>query len=365
MVGLGRLGLPMACLLSQKHDVVGYDIDLARIKQLSKGTFVTSEPGCDYSRIHFTDHPDTLIARTELALVCVNTPTDKRGRMDLSQIHSASAILANTLTDVRKSYPHNGSGYSVGICSTVTPGTCEGLELNQHANVFSNPVWIAMGSVIEDLKRPPMVVIGAGRNAPIEVLLDLWASVASFEARQVIITDQTTAEFLKFAHNAWCTTKMSFMSYVKANMPNIDIQQVSDFFRLGGERPGAFWKAGPPFGGQCFPRDLSFWNQYTGCPITQEAENENNRGIARIVNQIPAGAKVLILGRAYKYGVDIEEGSLSTTLSNRLVAKGCHAWVEDTADYMKTVTPDFCIIAHQELRGEAAKLGDCKVIDLW
>ena len=359
VIGLGRLGMPMACLLATKHEVWGYDNDPGILHALAHGSFITTEPDCDYSKVNIASNMEDLTANTDMALLAVNTPTDRNGGMDLSQIrganHSLNVALLNTSQDI--------SGYEVAICSTTMPGTAEALWEPRRGAIYSNPIWIAMGSVIADLRRPPMMVIGSTPDGNPMRLIEMWQSVADFEARSIILTDATTAEFIKLAHNAWCTTKMSFMSYIKETCPTVDIDQVSNFFRNGGERPGVFWKPGPPFSGPCFPRDLDFFNAFTNMGITLATQKENDFAILRICRKVNEGSKVLILGRAYKYGTDIEENSLSFILAEKLEAGGCEVHVAD--ELPSGFDPEVCIVTQRELNEIPYAIPNCKTIRLW
>ncbi len=364
VIGLGRLGLPMACLLATKHEVWGYDNSDYLTNLLKIGQYKTREPDCDYSTLNLASDMGTLVANTDMALLCVNTPSDQNGGMDLSQVQEATLNLNGALISAGR------IDYDLAICSTTMPGTAEQLRnTNQLRAIYSNPVWIAMGNVIADLRRPPMMVIGnTSLGGDASHLLKMWTSVADFEARSIILTDATTAEFIKLAHNAWCTTKMSFMGYIKEFCPTVDIDQVSNFFRNGGERPGVFWRPGPPFSGPCFPRDLDFFNAYTGpngMPITVATKHENERATWRICLQVPVKSNVLILGRAYKYGTDIEQDSLSFILAEKLsLYRGCEVHVQD--ELVDGFDPDVCIVTQRELNEIPNALpSNCETIRLW
>jgi len=368
VIGLGRLGLPMACLLATKHEVWGYDNDEKLLRQLIWGQYQTREPDCDYSKLNIAKNMEALVDNTDMALLCVNTPSDNGGGMDLSQVQEATRNLNGALKDADR------RDYELAICSTTMPGTAEQLRNVSHLRaIYSNPIWIAMGSVIADLRRPPMMVIGStSLGGDASHLLEMWSSVSDFEARSIILTDATTAEFIKLAHNAWCTTKMSFMGYIKEFCPTVDIDQVSNFFRNGGERPGVFWKPGPPFSGPCFPRDLDFFNAFTtknaeadsGMGITEATKRENDLALSRICHQVPIWSKVLILGRSYKYGTDIEQDSLSFILAEKLQSsRGCEVHVQD--EQVDGFEPEVCIVTQKELNEIPYVIPNCKTIRLW
>jgi nucleotide sugar dehydrogenase len=255
VIGLGKLGLPVACYLS-KHlyyedtNVIGYDINSELIDALVEGTLEVREPDCNYKSVIFTDLLEYLVDRTNTSFLCVNTPTNNLEQMDLSQVTNACKEL--------KKYIKNKK-YTLIVLSTLIPGTTEHIIkpiLGDNVNVIVHPVWIAMGSVVHDLQNPPITLIGNDKEENYPDVVEMFSDAPT------LITTPTNAEYLKLIHNAWCTIKMSFIGEIGDKTP-IDRKVLSIFFELGGERTGRFWKYGPPFGGPCFPRDLGFFNQST------------------------------------------------------------------------------------------------------
>lgn len=354
VIGLGKLGLPLACLLSKYHTVWGHDVHTGLLDALRDGRFETFEPQCNYSRLNLTSNLDRLVDETDLAFVCVNTPTRADGTMDLSQIEAVCEELGQI----------ESRGYGVVISSTVMPGTADDMAADWLEGagmvVYSNPVWIALGSVIKDLSNPPVLLIGADNASHLPVL-DVWSPIVNLPATNIHFTNTITAEFLKLAHNAWACTKMAFMGYLQDRHTEVDMEAVSRFFQHGGERPGAFWKLGPSFGGPCFPRDLQFWLEYTRHPLGEEVHDINLKRVRNIVDMIPSQARVLILGSGYKYGVPIVDGALSLTLADMLGERGCTVLVSD--DGGDGFEADWCIVAHRELAPAAP--ANSKVINLW
>lgn len=353
VMGLGKLGLPMACVLSEARTVYGYDIDQEKMQKLREGSFTTWEPRCRYSEVIFEDSLFKAAADAEFAFICVNTPTyESDGTMDMAQVEAAFHALVLT-----------GFQGTAVISSTVMPGTAQNLSTRYGMKVLSNPVWIAMGSVITDLPRPPVLLIGHDDTLlPAVQLSVLWRSLPSFNDKSpLLITDTRTAEFLKLAHNAWCCIKMSWMGQLgdQATKLGVDMGKVTTFFKNGGERPGEFWKYGPPFGGPCFPRDLEFWLQSVDDNIGMVAASVNENRFAQIEERIPQDARrITILGSGYKYGIPVMDGSLSSDLADYLMAVNgftryplrrlISALVSDTP----VDGTDFYIVSHNELRDQ-------------
>lgn len=372
VIGLGKLGLPLACLFSKSHDVWGLDIDSRYITELRNGVFQTWEPDCDYSSVHFTSSYPELIFHTNIAFVCVDTPSiPDGGGMDLSQIYSV----------VRSMYAHTtmiDKKYSLVVCSTVPPGTCRNIIKSYfitgyRVSVYSSPVWVALGTVVRDLRQPPTLVVGADdfehdgldREERGQEVVKLWMSVAEVAPMNICITDTKTAEFLKLAHNAHCVEKMAFMGYLadKANELDINIRDVSRFFQHGGDRPGVFWRPGPPPSGPCFPRDLELWNNITHHPITIEVERINKDRVMSISLMVGEGTKVLIHGSGYRPGIPIIKDSLSFWIKEILENRGCDVVITD-GEWDPKFIPEFCILTH-EGKYNLPLPEDCKIINLW
>ncbi len=378
VIGLGRLGLPVASLLSRYYPTVGLDIDEEKIDSLNKGTFIISEPDCDTSRVtYYTTNYQKLIQFCDIVVICVNTPTAPDGTMDDSQ-------LAICFKSLQKALVSTSKDIKILVLSTIMPKHGAWLasffrEFKRPPQIVINPVWIAVGNVIKDLQNPPIQVYGDDSGRPLLWAIKLWADILSVKYHTPIITDTCTASFLKLAHNAWCTMKMSFIGELgdKAEKLGIDINTTSVFFQLGGERPGAFWQYGPAFGGPCFPRDLDFFNQFTESGLGEVAQLINSNRIHNIVVQVGRKSSVLIVGKTYKAGVDITEASISLKLEAALKAKECVVdFIDNSLDeypVLGTEYYEFVIVTHKGyevevglIRKEEYKgLNTRHILELW
>jgi len=391
VVGLGKLGLPIASLLSKRsgHDVYGWDTNEEYREALLDGTFETSEPDCDYSRVRVIRTSRgilDILADVDFVSICVNTPSNPDSSMDLSQIESAVRLLSNRVTslDLPGRLP-------VVINSTIMPGTCEWLtEQFPKIHIMSNPVWIAIGSVIKDLQNPPGFVIGCdcekgsvgtdqfssacGHNR----ILGTWLRVIG-KPLNPVITNTKTAEFIKLYHNQWCTVKMSSIGWVgdHATELGINIGDVSWFMMNGGERPGKFWNYGPPYGGSCFPRDLEFYQQavsgllsshgvLTEDMIATGASTINCRRLYEIALELESYKTIAILGRSYKYEVSVMEASFALSFAELLESQGKTVWAVDSLDEIpkdKVESIEVWVIHHQQLANQVPS--GANVINLW
>lgn len=361
VLGLGKLGLPLAATLANntRHNVMGYDAIARYNVALQQREYESPEPDCDYTQVQIMPHIEPLVRQSDMIFCCVNTPSLEDGTMDLSQVSNACAAMDEVCWKITVETKREIPRLPVIMNSTVMPGTCRSMnEKYQHLEVISNPVWIAIGTVVKDLKNPPGMVIGTDeiQSDAAQLLQGIWQEVRGWGELQVTHTDTRTAEFIKMAHNAVCTIKMSWLGNIgdKARELGIDVHALTTFLEQGGDRPGKFWKYGPPFGGQCFPRDLGFWNQCVEDPIGHQAQVMNHY---RFITLAEAAANVLkharskrvvLLGRSYKYGVRVYEDSASITLGHLLDQYGLEVEMVDQGERV-SADASLYILMHKEL----------------
>lgn len=355
VIGLGKLGLPLAATLDRSgHEVWGYDINPALICNLRRGQSKLYEPDLIYWGVHFATDVEWMVSNTDLAFICVNTPTLRDDTMDIGQVQSA----VDAVRAINPEYP-------LVICSTVLPGTCRELRC------MSMPVWVALGSVVHDLQHPPVFLLGCDCDRQDETcshyqVVVAWGRVLQSPFQSLILTDTRTAEFTKLAHNTWCCTKMAWLGNIgdQAEKLGIDIAAISEFFTAGGERPGKFWKYGPPYGGLCFPRDLGFWRQIIFDPIGCAVEGQNTTRYKKLAQRVPYHSRVVILGKGYKAGQSVEEASPSLALATELRIRGCLVQVvDDVAEIAHPEAIDYWVAMHGQ--PVTASIPAEKVINPW
>jgi len=381
VVGLGKLGLPIATFLNRRggHEVYGWDTNEEYREALIHGTFKTREPDCDYSRLRIIHTPRgilDILADVDFVSICVNTPSNPDGSMDLSQVEDVVQFLSYHVDCL--DFSHR---LPIIINSTIMPGTCEALnkQFGSNVHVMSNPVWIAIGSVIKDLQNPPGFVIGCdcdkkgGSRCAHNQILGTWMRAIG-KPIQPVITNTRTAEFIKLYHNQWCTAKMSSIGWVgdHATELGINIEDISRFMVNGGERPGQFWKYGPPYGGPCFPRDLEFYSQASFAgglrsdPIAESIQEVNADRLWDVGRELTNYSHIAILGKSYKHSVSVDEASFAHSLAERLKLWGKTVWVVDSLDEIpesEIKSIQVWVIHHQQLAHLVPK--NATVIDLW
>lgn len=343
VIGLGKLGLPMAIAMAERGiRVFGIEKDPQRIRLIEKADSSIEEPGVRTrlkkflrSRRLILTGPQEAVSRTEACFIAVNTPERAPGKMDTRDIESSVAEIAKALRG-RTQF------YVVSVASTIVPETTDrkirpllekvsGRKIGQSLGIAANPVFIALGTVIRDYLNPPVVVVGATDDETSRWMTKFYERVCQ-NRPAIVVTSPLTAEIIKLAHNAYCTTKMAFINEV-ANLcsqtAGADLKKVEEFFAKGGERAGRFLKAGLGFGGPCFPRDLRLFLDYikkkgTDSTLLRSIDESNRNRARELVNQIlgKAGSlekrKVTVLGLSYKPGVKNFEDSFSFRLIQEL-----------------------------------------------
>ena len=281
IVGAGHVGLvSAACFAAVGHDVVALDIDEQRIETLRRGESPFFEPGLDEllvagsraGRLTFTTDPLEAFGGAQLAFLCVATPNDDQGEVDLRGVVSAARTIAHhaepgTVLVNRSTAPVGTAGYVRSIID-------EGREGDVHVAV--NPEFLAEGTAVRDFLYPDRVVIGAwdaeagervrsaydrivSHDLPSDVTDDLGSLPYDTSAPvPVVITAPPTAELIKYAANAFLAMKISFINEMGwiAEEVGGDVTEVSRAVGLDRRIGPHFLNAGIGWGGSCFPKDI-------------------------------------------------------------------------------------------------------------
>jgi len=346
VIGLGKLGLPMAIAIAKQGvQVFGVEKDFKRLRLIRQGRSPVDEPGVQINlknllrekRFICSDYAEA-VSEAEAAFIAVNTPEKSPGEMDTRDLETCVAELGRELRDQSKFYV-------VAVVSTLLPETTDrklrpilerasGKKVGESIGLCANPVFIALTTVIHDFLNPPLVLVGTSDPLTLKWMVNFYLRVCKNHS-PILRTNPLTAEIIKLTHNAYCTSKMTFVNEVAdlcSRLPGGDIRKVEKFFSMGGERTGRFLKAGFGFGGPCFPRDLRFFLKYVEKkglkPPLLNAISESNEAHARdLVRQIRRqvgplkGKRISVLGLSYKPGVKNFEDSFSLRLIQELARK--------------------------------------------
>lgn len=355
--GLGYVGTVSAgCLANDGHQVIGVDPVQTKVGLIDSGESPIIEAGIreiiksnvQAGRLRATQDEVRAIRETELSFVCVGTPSQANGNLDLGYIRRVCEQIGRALKD--KSARH-----VVVIRSTILPGTMRKIVipiLEEHSGkragsdfgVCHNPEFLREGSAVEDFNSPPKTVIGELDQISGDMLARLYGKIAA----PLIRTDLETAEMVKYVDNCWHALKISFANEIGnlCKVLGIDARKVMDIFcedkKLNISR--AYLMPGFAFGGSCLPKDLRALAYQAkthdlSLPIITAILPSNEMQITRGLQLIMAKGhkRVGVLGFSFKAGTDDLRESPLIEVIERLIGKGYDVRICDRNVNMATL----------------------------
>jgi UDPglucose 6-dehydrogenase len=338
VVGTGYVGLVTGAVFADLgNDVVCVDNDAAKITELLAGQMPIYEPGLEEmvsrnladGRLAFTTDLTSAVRRAVIVFITVGTPPKADGQADLSAVESVARGIGQAIE--RYTVVVNKSTVPVGTGEFVR----EVIERHQAQpvpfDVVSNPEFLREGSAIEDTLRPDRIVIGAPTQQVAMSLLELYAPLE----RPMIITDVPSAEMIKYASNAFLSTKISFINAIAniCELAGADVTQVMKGMGLDARIGPAFLSAGLGFGGSCFPKDTDSLVHtaaalgYDFALLQQVVEINRERAghfvdiIAKALGPLD-GRVVAVLGLAFKPNTDDMREAKSVEVIDGLLKLG-------------------------------------------
>src|SRR5512145_1197359 len=260
VVGTGYVGLVTGAVFADLgNDVICVDKVRAKIDSLKAGRMPIYEPGLEEmvarnvedGRLSFTTELVTAIGQSDVIFIAVGTPPRETGETDLSHVEAVAAEIGRAMD--RYKVIVNKSTVPVGTGELVREVIARHQTRPVEFDVVSNPEFLREGSAIEDTLRPDRIVIGAPNQQVAMTLLELYAPLE----RPMIITDVPSAEMIKYASNAFLSTKISFINAIASicELAGADVSQVAKGMGLDPRIGSAFLSAGLGYGGSCFPKD--------------------------------------------------------------------------------------------------------------
>jgi UDPglucose 6-dehydrogenase len=350
VVGLGKLGAPLAAVLASKgNDVLGIDVNPEAVRRLEQGVAPVDEPGLQEL---VSQSGDRLSATTDVAagagadvsILLVPTPSDERGAF------SNEYVLA-ALEEVGRGLAGRDDHHVVVVGSTVMPGSCDtvilpalervsGRRVGETLGLCYSPEFIALGSVIRDMLEPDMVLIGESDPRAGDILERLYGGVVENDPpfRRMSLVN---AELTKIAVNTYVTMKISYANALAdmcERLPGADVEAVTDALGLDTRIGRKYLRGGLAYGGPCFPRDNKAFGVLArdlgAEPLLAEATDAVNAAqtdrLARIVqSRLEAGNRVGILGLSYKPDTAVVEESPGIALARLLANAGYEVLVYD------------------------------------
>ena len=333
VIGTGYVGLTTAvCFAELGHKVIGFDIDLSKIEVLSSGKSTIHELGMTElivknlanNNLTFRSNIES-IAECEFIFLCVPTPQDADGSADLSYVIKATKNLS---TLVKKDA-------TLITKSTVPVNAWKEVvkALNRSdVAVVSNPEFLREGSAIADFFNPDRIVVGCGSSEKAKQVSDLYKQPDV----ETIITDNSSAELIKYASNSFLAIKLSYVNEVAALCEAVGANAKDVLFGMGKDsRIGSrFLEPGPGWGGSCFPKDVralrvTAEDNAINMSLLSAAIDSNEKTHRRIVDKVEKelgnsliGKTICIWGLSFKANTDDLRESPSIAVIERLIGRG-------------------------------------------
>jgi UDPglucose 6-dehydrogenase len=354
IIGLGKLGAPMAAVMAHKgHMVVGVDVNADYVAAIQNGHAPLRETGLEEmiqanrERLSATMDYEKAVLETEATFIIVPTPSDPADHtFSMRHVMIAAEKIGAAL---RKKQ----SWHLVVLSSTVMPGSTGGKllpALEAHSGkkcgegfgLCYNPEFIALGSVIRDMLNPDMILIGESDERSGEILEKFYTGVCDSNPH-IRRMNHVNAELTKISVNTFVTTKISYanmLAQVCETLPGADVDVVTSAIGCDSRIGQKYLKGALGYGGPCFPRDnlaFSALARANGVPpILAEATHELNQSQAPrlakwILARLPEGGTVGVMGLSYKPNTEVIEESQGLALARHLLSVGVPVVVYDPA----------------------------------
>ena len=353
VVGLGKLGLPLAGVLADRgHEVTGIDLRSPVVDAINGGRCPVEESGLEAllersrTRLRATTDCDA-VAATDATFIVVPTPSMESGRF-------SNALVLDAIASVGAALRRSTAYHVVAVTSTVVPTSMDteirpalerasGRRVGDSLGFCYNPQFIALGSVIRDLTEADLVLIGesdARAGAVIEALHRSFAASHSQVRRMSCVN----AEIAKLALNTFVTTKISYANMLAElceRLPGANVDVVTGALGLDRRVGSNYLKGALGYGGPCFPRDNAAFAAVAAsvganAELALATDAVNRHQLARLADLVrarlrPGASRVGILGLSYKADTCVTDDSPGLMLANRLAAGGVSVTAFDPA----------------------------------
>jgi GDP-mannose 6-dehydrogenase len=395
--GLGYVGsVSAACFASMGHQVIGVDVNPAKVEMVEGGRSPIIEAGMNElvaegnrgCRLHATTDSTAAVLQTDISFVCVGTPSLRNGKLDLSHIEKVAREIATALKQKK-------STHTFVLRSTVLPGTVESIVLpvleevsgrraGSDFTVVYNPEFMREGSAVADFLQPPYTILGAQDPSHLAPLRELYQQTPG----KVFETSIAVAEMVKYLSNAFHAVKVVFANEVGTLCKhlNVDAEAVTEIFtsdvRLN--ISPAYLFPGFAFGGSCLPKDVRALMYKAKeldlkLPMLESLLPSNAEHVERAVEAVmrTGKRKIAQLGLSFKAGTDDLRESPQVQLVKRLLGEGyeVRVWDQDVSlgrlagsnrQYIEEVIPHIGSLLSSELKdvlgwGEVVIVGNKSV----
>ena len=371
IIGAGYVGLVQAvCLADFGFIVTCVEKDTEKLRELKSGRIPFYEPGLEdlfrknlkSNRLNFTNEYSDNISKSDVIFICVGTPPKKNGESNLSFVDQVSKDISNKI-----------KGYTVIVSkSTVPVGTSKRIENSLKKNnsiksfdVVSNPEFLREGAAINDFMRPDKIIIGCRTKKAEKILKKIYKKLK----RPYVVTNNETAEIIKYANNSFLATKITFINEIADLCENIGakVETVAKAIGLDGRIGPKFLHPGPGYGGSCFPKDVKSLiyqgnKNSTDLKIAKAVDRANDLRVKSLFQRVKKITKnkfnniqICLLGISFKPNTDDVRESPGIILSQDLVRTKAKLKIYDPQgmDNAKKELPksvEFCNDEYQALK---------------
>ena len=373
-----------ACFAHLGNNVIGVDVNPGKVEMLGSGRSPIVEAEVDElvakahreSRLRATTDTRQAVAESDVAFLCVGTPSLPNGKLDLAHVE-------HVCRDIGTALRNTASCYWVVLRSTVLPGTTEtvvipvleaasGKRAGADFAVCYNPEFMREGSAVADFFEPPFSVFGAAYAEHLQPLKTLYG----FAQSPVFETSIRVAEMVKYTSNCFHALKVSFANEIGTLCRHlgVDTQAVTEILISDTKLniSPAYLKPGFAFGGSCLPKDLRALTYRAKeldlkLPLLESVLPSNREHLERAVEAVlnARKKKVGLLGLSFKAGTDDLRESPQVQLAKRLLGEGCQLriWDQDVSlgrlvgsnrHYIEEVIPHVGSLLVNELRDVVA-----------
>ena len=355
MIGTGYVGLVSGvCFSDLGNKVYCVDKNENKINLLNTGKVPIFEPGLEeilkrnfkQKRLLFTSNLKLAVSNSDIIFICVGTPTKKKS-------NSANLKYVFEVAHEIKKYIKK---YKIIITKSTVPVTTgdkieeilKNLKRRKLVDIVSNPEFLREGEAIRDFIYPDRVVIGTDSKKANKILKSLYMPIVKKNSRY-FNTSRRSAELIKYASNAFLATKISYINEL-ANLCekiNIDIKEISLGMGLDQRIGGRFLRAGPAYGGSCFPKDtralIDTANLFNiDLSIVKKVINSNekrkillSKKIIKLLKGNVKNKKITFLGVTFKPNTDDMREASSLYMIPYLLKKGAKIRYYDPTGFKK------------------------------
>ena len=361
--GMGYVGIVSgACLLQDGHEIVAVDPVDVKVRDLSQGRCPIQEPGVaelireghNCGRLKATAEPVEAVIGSDIIWICVGTPSDENGRIDLSSVETVTKQVASALRE-------SANRPLIVLRSTCLPGTTSkriiplfekesGLRVGRDVNIVFHPEFLREGTAVEDFRNPPRIVVGEAHPGAGDMLFSLYEKYAAPRFR----LEPGEAEMVKYCDNLFHALKITFANEAAAvaHSAGIDSRRVAEVFCADTKLniSPSYLRPGFAFGGSCLPKDLGAILGFASLkslrlPMLQSLLWSNEIQINNLISRILAHhpKTVGMVGLAFKAKTDDLRGSPYVKVAKALIGEGIRLRIYDS-----TVQPDNFIGSNKE-----------------